>query len=134
MSADPESGDCFENYAAGLRDGTSLRRGTRPLHTADWWWCERGPGGEVTYLGRASVRHFLEPGGANLDFAIRPSRRGEGHGSALLAAVLPIARVRGVHPAYLICGDASTAARHIIEACGGIALHHPAGSGATCWR
>lgn len=125
--ADLESGDCFENYATGLRDGTSLRRGTRPLHTADWWWCERSPGGEVTYLGRASVCHFLEPGGANLNFAIRPSRRGQGHGTALLAAVLPIARARGVHPAYVICDDTNTAACHVIEACGGVEMHHPAG-------
>jgi hypothetical protein len=53
--ADLESGDCFENYAAGLRDGASLRCGTRPLHTADWWWCSPSPVRAVSILHTSSA-------------------------------------------------------------------------------
>jgi len=90
--ADLESGDCFQSYCKTLRDGTSM-----------------------------SLCHFFPPGGANLDYAIRPSRRGQGHDAALLAAMLPIARSQGIDPVFLICD-----ARHAIEACGGIEQQHHA--------
>jgi predicted acetyltransferase len=123
--ADLEAGDCFESYCKTLQDGTSMRPGTEPLRTADYWWCEPSPVGDVTYLGRASLRHHVSPSsGANLDYAIRPSRYGQGHDAPLLAAVLPIARSHGINPVIMICDDSDIAARDAIEECGGIQQHH----------
>jgi hypothetical protein len=55
------------------------------------------------------------------DYAMRPSRHGQGHDAALLAAVLPIARSQGIDPVIMIRDDSDIAARDAIEACGGCA-------------
>lgn len=51
------------------------------------WWVE----GE-TFLGHVSVRHWLndnlEKWGGHVGYAMRPSARGHGHASAMLAAML----------------------------------------------
>jgi predicted acetyltransferase len=52
---------------------------------------------------------------------MRPSRHGQGHDAALLAAVLPIARSQGIDPVIMIRDDSDIAARDAIEACGGCA-------------
>lgn len=103
--AELESGDCFENYTESLSDGASMRRGTEPLKTADFWWCERAPDGEITYLGRASLCHHPLPGEWNMAIAIRPSRRGKGHANALLPVITTIAQSHGINRICLICDD-----------------------------
>lgn len=86
-------------------------------HTT-WWWVD----GEE-WFGRVDVRHRLtdrlrEVGG-HVGYDVRPSRRREGHATAMLAAVLPRARALGVPQALITCDVANTASRRVIEANGG---------------
>jgi predicted acetyltransferase len=108
----------LEDYTRGLRDGTCMRAGVEPLRCCEWWLVEPGPDGPV-YLGRVSLRHHPGRGWGHLDFAVRPSRRREGHGTALLALALPIARANGVPVPVLVCDESNLAARKVIEANGG---------------
>jgi predicted acetyltransferase len=114
---DLQTGDCLENHTRTLREGTSMRPGVTPLRPCEWWWVEATATG-TAYLGRAALRHHPEPGTGHLHVTIRPSRRRQGHGRALLTAALPIARSHGINPILLACPAADIAARHMIEACG----------------
>ena len=62
-------------------------------------------GGE--YVGRVSLRHFLDPQleqwGGHIGYQVRPSRRGQGYGHALLGGVLPHARALGLERVRLHC-------------------------------
>lgn len=80
--SDLEGETCLIHYTEGLRDGTALRPGTRPLEGCEWWLVEAADGGLV-YLGRVSVR--VHPGRrhGHVEVAVRPSRR-QGHGARLL--------------------------------------------------
>jgi predicted acetyltransferase len=64
------------------------------------WWVEG-----ADYLGRVSIRtpltDALREKGGNLGYDVRPSARGRGHGTAMVAAALPHAHALGVDPALL---------------------------------
>jgi predicted acetyltransferase len=124
--AELEAGEFLETYAQELRDGTCLRVGVEPLRCCEWWLVETGANGPV-YLGRVSLRRYPGRGWGHLDFAIRPSRRREGHGTALLALALPIARANGVPEPVLVCDESHVAARKVIEANGGRLVRVDAG-------
>ncbi|MGH3388774.1 MAG: GNAT family N-acetyltransferase [Actinomadura sp.] len=112
--AELEAADFLETYTQELCDGTCLRVGVEPLRCCEWWLVETDPSGPV-YLGRVSLRRYPGRGWGHLDFAIRPSRRREGHGTALLALALPIARANGVPEPVLVCDEGHVAARKVIE-------------------
>jgi predicted acetyltransferase len=121
--AELENPEFLESYTRELRDGTCLRAGVEPLRCCEWWLVEplaepgdaAGPG----YVGRVSLRHHPARGLGHLDFAIRPSRRREGHGTGLLALALPISRANGVPEPLLVCDEGNVAGRKVIEANGG---------------
>jgi predicted acetyltransferase len=93
----------------------------RPAHhvpCTTGWWVDGG-----TYLGRIAVRHrlndrLLEIGG-HIGYDVRPSRRREGHATAMLAAALPHAHALGIDPALVTCDDDNVASVRTIEANGG---------------
>lgn len=82
------------------------------------WWVD----GEE-YLGRISVRHELTPWllefGGHIGYVVRPSARGRGHATAMLAAFVPVVAALGIDPALLTCDDTNAASRRVIEANGG---------------
>jgi predicted acetyltransferase len=89
------------------------------VHSTHLWWVE---GDE--YLGRLSIRHHLTPWlrdfGGHIGYVVRPSARGRGHATAMLAASLPWARELGIENALVTCDDTNEASRKVIEACGGV--------------
>lgn len=93
-----------------------------PAHfvpSTTYWWTEGD-----TYLGRVNLRHrlneHLSETGGHIGYDIRPSARRKGHGTAMLAAVLPRAAALGIDKALITCDAQNTASRKVIEANGGV--------------
>lgn len=112
--------DGFSAYTAALRadadEDTPRADGRVPCTT--WWWIE---GAE--YLGRIAVRHRLTEHlwelGGHIGYDVRPTARRQGHATAMLAAVLPLAHDLGVDPALLTSDVDNVASRRVIEINGG---------------
>lgn len=106
-------------------------RNTGRVPQTTLWWV-RGD----EYLGSISIRHRLtdrlREWGGHIGYDVRPSARRQGHGTAMLAAVLPVARALGIDPALLTCEEANTGSRKIIESNGGI-LEDQRGSRLRYW-
>ena len=111
----------FASYVRRLR-ADALEQSPRPkghVPATTLWWTD----GEE-YLGRLAIRHRLtarlrEVGG-HIGYDVRPSARGRGHATAMLAAALPVAHRLGVDPALLTCDEDNVASRKVIEANGGV--------------
>jgi predicted acetyltransferase len=105
-----------------MLNGQSAEESSRPpghVPATTRWWVD---GDE--YLGRIVVRHRLTPHllevGGHIGYDVRPSARRKGHATAMLAAMLPLARDLGIDPALLTCDADNTASRLVIEHCGGM--------------
>lgn len=113
----------FVQFAADLRADEHTPRRPDLVPQSTWWWVD-GPGGSPEYLGRISVRHRLTDRlrrlGGHIGYDVRPSRRREGHATAMLAAVLPFAHGLGIDPALITCDATNLASRRVIERNGGI--------------
>ena len=114
-----ESETGFAAYVAEkLAESESVTKPDWVLCTSLWWVDESG------YIGRMSIRHelndWLREVGGHIGYDVRPSRRREGHATAMLAAALPIAHDLGVDPALLTCDDDNVASRRVIERNGGV--------------
>ncbi|MEC3976261.1 GNAT family N-acetyltransferase [Amycolatopsis sp. H20-H5] len=76
------------------------------------------------YLGRVrlnlELNDELREFGGHIGYDIRPSARGQGHATALLAATLQLARGLGIPTALLTCAPENTASRRVIERNGGV--------------
>ncbi|MDO8552174.1 MAG: GNAT family N-acetyltransferase [bacterium] len=76
------------------------------------------------YIGRISVRHELNDNllriGGHIGYEIRPSRRGQGYGTAILAKVLTKVRRLGIKRVLLTCDATNIISRRIIERAGGV--------------
>ena len=108
----------FARYVADLRaESVRPRRAGFVCQTHRWW--VHGP----VYLGRISVRHelteHLREVGGHIGYDVRRSRRREGHATAMLAAVLPLAHQLGIDPALITCDTDNVGSRRVIEANGG---------------
>ena len=135
----------FARYVAALRAGVE-RPGEPDFYLAElrgeappepwpdgyapqsvYWWLA---GDE--FLGRLSIRHRLTPHlleeGGNIGFEVRPSARRMGHGTAMLAAALPLAAALGIDLARLDCEEDNVASRRVIEKNGGRLDHRGGGS------
>lgn len=79
---------------------------------------------EQGFIGQISLRHHLTDAlrrfGGHIGYAVRPSRRREGHGTAMLRQMLPIARARGLDKVMLTCDTTNVASQKIIQANGGV--------------
>jgi predicted acetyltransferase len=102
-----------ESMLAESREETPRPDGFVPSTT--WWWVE---GDE--YLGRIAVRHrltnWLREVGGHIGYDVRPSARRQGHATAMLRAVMPLAAGLGVNPALVTCDVDNIASRRVIEA------------------
>ncbi|ONK13186.1 GNAT family N-acetyltransferase [Streptomyces sp. MP131-18] len=107
----------FADYVARLRDDP--RRKVEPWMAPMTllWWVE---GAE--YLGRVSIWHWLagplaEAG--HIGYDVRPSARGRGLATPMLAAALPHATRLGIDPALVTPRVTNVASRRVIENNGG---------------
>ena len=112
--------DAFAGFvtavAADARDETARPVTHVPCTTL--WWVD---GDE--YLGRIAIRHrlneFLADVGGHIGYDVRPSRRRQGHATAMLRAALPWAHDLGIDRALVTCDDDNVGSIRVIEAAGG---------------
>jgi predicted acetyltransferase len=110
----------FEEFVrqtlASREPGAARPDGYAPVTTL--WWAQ-----DTMFLGRLDVRHHLTPAlllvGGHIGYVVRPSARGRGHATAMLAAALPYARALGIDRALLTCDVDNVASQRVIEANGG---------------
>jgi predicted acetyltransferase len=111
----------FETFVEAVK-ADSLLDNPRP----DWhvpcttlWWVDGDD-----YLGRIAIRHtlndFLLDVGGHIGYDVRPTRRREGHATAMLKGALPWARDLGIDPALVTCDDDNVGSILVIEAAGGV--------------
>ncbi|CAM3685479.1 GNAT family N-acetyltransferase [Nocardioides zeicaulis] len=83
------------------------------------WWVDG-----TDYLGRLAIRHrltdFLLEVGGHIGYDVRPTRRREGHATAMLRAALPWAHDLGIDPALVTCDETNVASARVIESAGGV--------------
>ncbi|WP_433464061.1 GNAT family N-acetyltransferase [Spirillospora sp. CA-128828] len=117
-AADLSWPDRFETYVRRLAEGSlPWQRTHAGARVRCWWWVNDGE-----FIGRISLRPDLTPGvphANHIGYAVRPSHRGRGHASAMLAAVLPEAFRLGIDPVILVCTETNTASRKVIGRNGG---------------
>lgn len=104
----------------------SLRRAGDPtvpaplgwVHSSTYWWVD----GE-RYLGSIRIRHNLSVPkllvAGHIGYDIAPRARRNGHGTAMLAAALPMAARLGIESVLISCDNDNVGSRKIIEANGG---------------
>jgi predicted acetyltransferase len=87
------------------------------------YWLVRN-GREV--LGSSRLRHWLTPDmeetTGHIDYGLRPSARGKGHGTTLLRLTLEKAREMGLREALVMCRKANVASARVIERNSGVLL------------
>ncbi|SEC82730.1 Predicted acetyltransferase [Nocardioides exalbidus] len=115
---DPERFESFvESVKADARPDNPRPDWHVPCTTL--WWID----GE-TYLGRLAIRHvlndFLLDVGGHIGYDVRPTRRREGHATAMLQAALPWAAGLGIDPALITCDVDNHGSTKVIEAAGGV--------------
>jgi len=109
----------FAGFVRELRayaQGEGLEEG---LVSWDTYWLVAG----ARMVGAARLRHGLTPGlekrGGHIGYDIRPSERGKGYATRLLAMVLEKARERGMERALVTCQPHNKASARVIEKNGG---------------
>jgi predicted acetyltransferase len=118
LGADGESPGAQARYVGSHngKEAPYLPDGYVP-QTILWWTA----GDE--FLGRLTIRHRLTLHllyeGGHIGYEIRPSARGRGHATAMLAAALPLVAKLGVTKALIDCDPANLASRRVIEKNGG---------------
>ena len=112
------SAETLPEYTAGLADRASTVLPGRVPESVFWGVVD----GE--YVGRVSLRHFLNPHleqwGGHIGYEVHPTSRGRGYGHALLTGVLPHTRALGLKRTLLHCDDTNLASARIIERAGGV--------------
>lgn len=111
----------FADYVAALRAQSEPDTPRPPgwVPSTTWWWVQ-GP----AYLGRIALRHrltdrLLEIGG-HIGYDVRPTARRQGHATAMLRVVLPLAGAMGIDPVLVTCDVDNVASRKVIEVNGGV--------------
>jgi predicted acetyltransferase len=103
-------------HRAGINGEAAFERDRVP-HRVLWWVHED------QYMGRVRINLALNDSlcdfGGHIGYDIRPSERGKGHATALLAEALRLANQMGIDPALLTCAPSNAASRKVIERNGG---------------
>jgi predicted acetyltransferase len=101
------------NYAKGI----GLTDGWVPAHT---FWLVRD---QKTILGVLQLRHsltpFLEREGGNIGYSVRPSERGKGYATKILALALDEARRLGMKRVLITCDKENVASARVVQKNGG---------------
>jgi predicted acetyltransferase len=90
-------------------------------------------------IGRVSIRlalnDWLMRYGGHIGYYLKPSMRGQGHGTELLRQSLIIARALGVREVHLFCDDDNAASARVAEKCGAMLVdRRPGEDGHTLLR
>jgi predicted acetyltransferase len=105
-----------ERVRSEREEATARAIGFVPMTTL--WWVEGD-----RMLGRVGIRHrlteALKLAGGHIGYDVRPSARGRGHATSILAAALPVAASLGISEALLTCDETNVASQKVIEANGG---------------
>ena len=88
-------------------------------HTSTYWWADGD-----RYLGSIRIRHEMIPpvltDAGLIGYDIAPRERRQGHGTAMLAAALPIARRMGFDRVLIVCDPDNVGSRRVMENNGGV--------------
>jgi predicted acetyltransferase len=118
LRADTRRPGAVARYLAALA-GTPVETWPDGYVPQTWLWWVAGE----EFLGRLSIRHRLTPHllveGGNIGYEVRPSARGRGHATAMLAAALPRAAGLGIELAHLDSDEDNPASQRVIEKNGG---------------
>ncbi len=111
---------CWRDWA----DGRNLPAGYVP---GNHYWLVRGR----RIIGTSRFRHqltkALEDEGGHIGYDVRPSERGKGNATRLLAMTMERARRLGLHRVLVTCNADNPASKRVIEKCGGqLASRSPA--------
>jgi predicted acetyltransferase len=75
-------------------------------------------------VGAVNIRHALTEklmnSGGHIGYGIRPSERGKGYATKLLALALEEARLLGIHKALVVCNESNIASERTIIRNGGV--------------
>ena len=112
--------DAFATFVDAVRadaeEDTPRPAGHVPCTTL--WWVDGDD-----YLGRIAVRHrltdFLREVGGHIGYDVRPTRRREGHATAMLRQSLPWALGLGIDRALVTCDLDNLGSIRVIENAGG---------------
>ena len=98
--------------------GRNLPAGWVPAHT--FWLVRDGR----TLVGMVNLRHDLTPflanEGGQIGYSVRPTERGKGYGTRMLAMTLEKARQIGLKRVLITCDERNVASARLIRKCGGI--------------
>ena len=118
-----ESIRCLQDHARGINlpeDWVSA--------TACWLLSD-----QEVLLGEIHIRHRLTPAlevfGGHIGYMIRPSERGKGYGTMMLALGLEKALSLGLRRVLVTCDPANAASARVIQKNGGKLAVEPAGNG-----
>lgn len=121
LDSSRRAGGSFAESLAKLRDwarGVNLPDGYVP--ESSYWLVSEGE--EI--LGQVNIRHRLTPAledfGGHIGYQIRPSQRGKGYGTQMLALGLDKARQLGLTRVLITCDPENIASVRVIEKNGGI--------------
>lgn len=109
----------FEGYVRYLQRQSTDERRDGLVPESFFWLIDDG-----VYIGRLSLRHHLNDRllqfGGHIGYEIRPSKRRQGYGKAILHLGLDKARKQGITRALITCDDDNIGSARVIEANGGI--------------
>jgi predicted acetyltransferase len=126
----------FQAFVQHLLDNEDPGKVPTQFVTQTNYWLVKGD----EFIGRTSLRHELNEQlrliGGHIGYEIRPSRRQQGYGTAILGLVLPKARQRGLTRVLITCDADNIASRRIIEHHGGVpeAPYNPADGNVSVLR
>jgi predicted acetyltransferase len=112
-----ELADWVDALLADTRERAPRLPGNVP--STHLWWVD-----DDTFLGRLQLRHRLNPFlreiGGHIGYHVIPPARRQGHGTAMLAAALPVAAALGMDCVLITCDTGNLGSRKVIEANGGL--------------
>jgi predicted acetyltransferase len=108
----------FLHEVENMAKGRNLPSGIVPMTT--YWLVAAG----TMILGESRLRHRLTPSlsveGGHIGYAIRPSARGKGYGTQILALTLVKVRAMGLERVMVTCDMDNIPSARIIEKNGGV--------------
>jgi predicted acetyltransferase len=109
-----------QHLVAQSDPATELPEGRVPC---TYFWITDGEGDSREFVGYLALRHRLTPWlldeGGHIGYAVRPSRRRQGHASRALTLALPRAAELGLEAVLLTVDEDNQPSRRVIEGAGG---------------